>query len=121
MINTLRLAKRWKEAQNDPERMVEALSEELREEAASKGDLRSFEVTIRAEFETFRVEIESRFESFKAEIRADFESFKAEIRADLESFKAEMKAEMASFKNQVLAAQFAMFVALVALILYRTA
>lgn len=110
MINTLRLAKRWKEAQNDPERMVEALSEELREEAASKGDLRSFEVTIRAEFETFRVEIESRFESFKAEIRADFESF-----------KAEMKAEMASFKNQVLAAQFAMFVALVALILYRTA
>ena len=33
MINTLRLAKRWKEAQNDPERMVEALSEELREEA----------------------------------------------------------------------------------------
>jgi hypothetical protein len=117
MINTLRLAKRWKEAQNDPERMVEALSEELREEAASKGDLRSFEVTIRAEFETFRVEIESRFESFKAEIRADFESFKAEIRADLESFKA----EMASFKNQVLAAQFAMFVALVALILYRTA
>ena len=106
MINTLRLAKRWKEAQNDPERMVEALSEELREEAASKGDLRSFEVTIRAEFETFRVEIESRFESLKAEIRADVESFKA---------------EMASFKNQVLAAQFAMFVALVALILYRTA
>ena len=110
MINTLRLAKRWKEAQNDPERMVEALSEELREEAASKGDLRSFEVTIRAEFETSRAEIESRFESFKAEIRADFESF-----------KAEMRAEMASFKNQVLGAQFAMFIALVALILYRTA
>ena len=111
MIYTLRLAKRWKEAQNDPERMVEALSEELREEAASKGDLRSFDVTIRAEFETFRVEIESRW----------FESLKAEIRADVESFKAEMKAEMASFKNQVLAAQFATFVALVALILYRTA
>jgi hypothetical protein len=88
MINTLRLAKRWKDAQNDPERMVEALSEELREEAVSKADLRAFEVTIRAE---------------------------------LESFKAEMKAEMASFKNQVLASQFAMFIALVALILYRTA
>ena len=85
--------------------MVEALSEELREEAASKGDLRSFEVTIRAEFGTFRAEIESRFESLRAEIRADFESFKAKI---------------ASFKNQVLAAQFAMFIALVALIPYRT-
>jgi hypothetical protein len=32
-----------------------------------------------------------------------------------------MKAEMASFKNQVLAAEFAMFIALVVLILYRTA
>jgi hypothetical protein len=110
MINTLRLAKRWKEAQSDPERMVEALAEELREEAASKADIRSLEVTLRAEFGTFRAEIEARFDSFKAEIEARFDSF-----------RAEMRAEMASFKNQVLAAQFTMFIALVALILYRTA
>jgi hypothetical protein len=42
------------------------------------------------------------------------------MRAELETFKATIRAEMASFKNQVLGAQLAMFIALVALILYRT-
>jgi hypothetical protein len=110
IIDTLRLARRWKEAQNDPERMVEALSEELGEQSASKTDLRSFEATTRAEFD-----------SFKAEIRTELDSFKAEMRAEFETFTATIRAEVASFKNQVLGAQFAMFSALVALILYRTA
>ena len=103
MIDTLRLARRWKEAQNDPERMVEALSEELSAETASKADLRSFEATIRADFD-----------SFQAQIRADFDSFRAEIRAALDTHKAEMRAEMASFRNQVLGTQLARFIALVA-------
>jgi F0F1-type ATP synthase membrane subunit b/b' len=120
MIDTLRLARRWKEAQNDPERMVEALSEELGEQTASKADLRSFEATIRAEFGSFRAEIRADLDSFKAEMRAELETFKVEMRAELETFKATSRADMASFKNQVLAAQHAMFIALVALILYRT-
>jgi parvulin-like peptidyl-prolyl isomerase len=120
MIDTLRLARRWKEAQNDPERMVEALSEELGEETSSKADLRSFEGTIRAEFDSFRAEIRAELDSFKAEMRAELDSFKVEMRAELETFKATIRAEMASFKNQVLGAQLAMFIALVALILYRT-
>jgi hypothetical protein len=37
MINTLRLARRWKQAGGDPEKMVEALAEEL----DTIGDLRS--------------------------------------------------------------------------------
>jgi hypothetical protein len=98
MIDTLRLARCWKEAQNAPERMVEALAEELGEETASKAELRSFETTVRAELGSFR----------------------AQIRAELETVKATIGAEMASFKNQVLGAQLAMSIALVALILYRT-
>ena len=121
MIDTLRLARRWKEAQNDPERMVEALSEELDEQSASKTDLRAFEATIRAEFDSFKAEMRAEFDSFKAEMRAELDSFKAEMRAEFETFKAAIRAEMAAFKNQVLGAQLAMFVALVALILYRTA
>ena len=87
MIDTLRLARRWREAQNDPERMVEALADELGVESVSKADLRALETRIDARFETF---------------------------------KAEIRSEMASFRNQVLGGQLAMFVALVALILYRT-
>lgn len=76
---------------------------------ASKAHLRALETRI-----------ESSFETFKFEIRSDFEMFKAEMRAEFETFKAEMRSEMASFRNQVLGGQLAMFIALVALILYRT-
>lgn len=37
MIDTLKLARRWKQAAGDPEKMVEALAEEL----GTLGDLRS--------------------------------------------------------------------------------
>lgn len=43
------------------------------------------------------------------------------MRSEFETFKAEMRSEMARFRNQVLAGQLAMFIALVTLIIYRTA
>jgi hypothetical protein len=48
MIDTLRLARRWREARNDPELMVEALAEELVAESVSKADMRSLESRIEA-------------------------------------------------------------------------
>lgn len=40
MIDTLKLARRWREAKGDADKMVEALAEEMREGAVTKADLR---------------------------------------------------------------------------------
>ena len=101
MIDTLRLAQRWKRAENDPEKMVEALAEELARDAVGRADLAALEAALRGEFDR---------------LRRDFETFKAEI----ETFKAEIRADMASFRNQVLAGQVALFIALSTLLLFRT-
>jgi len=105
MIDTLRLARRWKEAQNDPERMVEALADELDRETVSKTDLREFEARLLArfdvfhsEFESFKAGMQSEFESFKAGMQSEFESFKAGMQSEFESFRAGMQSEFESFK-----------------------
>ena len=40
MIDTLKLARRWREAGGDADKMVEALADERQEGAATKADLR---------------------------------------------------------------------------------
>ena len=55
MINTLRPAKRWREAGLSPEQagaIVEALQDELDEGAATKADLRVLQAEIRAEIKS---------------------------------------------------------------------
>ena len=112
MIDTLRLAQRWKRAENDPEKMVEALAEELARETVGKADLAALEATLRGEFAALEASLRGEIDR----LRRDFETFKAAIG----TFKAEIRADMASFRNQVLAGQVALFIALATLLLFRT-
>jgi predicted nucleic acid-binding Zn-ribbon protein len=114
-MNSARLARKWREAGGDFNRMAEDLSDELTESLATKNDLAALRAELKAEMEGLRAELRTEMESLRSDFRA--------LRADFSTLRAEMKADMAAAEAKLartlILTQVSGFVALAVLILLK--
>lgn len=141
MIDTLRLARRWRDAKGDADEMVEALAEALGEHAATKQDVQILRQDVRAareatkeDLERFRDATKQDLERHREETRQDIERLRAETKQDSvqlrastkqdievvrAQFSAELKTEIAQLRNHVYGTQVALLIVLLVALYFK--
>jgi len=85
MMNSARLARRWREAGGNCEQMAEALNDEITGELATKSDLRA---------------VESAVISAIADVRSELRTGITELRTEIADLRAELRTEIAAVRTE---------------------